>query len=76
MCGGDDATCLKLRRTALREAGLVNSIPPAYFGGNIDNGRIDKGAAMYYPVAVEGALFSVGRPAREPRRSRALQRRL
>ena len=47
---------------APREAGLVNSIPPAYFGGNIDNWRIGKGATMYYPVVVEGALFSVGDP--------------
>jgi acetamidase/formamidase len=40
----------------------VNSIPPGYFGGNIDNWRIGKGATMYYPVAVEGALLSVGDP--------------
>jgi acetamidase/formamidase len=30
--------------------------------GNIDDWRIGKGATMYYPVAVEGALFSVGDP--------------
>jgi len=47
---------------APREMELVNSIPPAYFGGNIDNWRIGKGATMYYPVAVEGGLFSVGDP--------------
>jgi acetamidase/formamidase len=47
---------------APREADYVNSIPPAYFGGNIDNWRIGKGATMYYPVAVEGALFSAGDP--------------
>ena len=34
----------------------------AYFGGNIDDWRIGKGATMYYPVAVDGALFSVGDP--------------
>ena len=39
---------------------LVDSIPPGYFGGNIDNWRIGKGATMYYPVAVPGALFSIG----------------
>src|SRR6516165_11372164 len=32
------------------------------FGGNIDDWRIGKGAVMYYPVAVPGALFSVGDP--------------
>ena len=45
---------------APREADLVDSIPPAYFGGNIDDWRIGKGATMYYPVAVDGALFSAG----------------
>ena len=40
----------------------MNSIPPSYTGGNIDNWRIGKGATMYYSVAVKGALFSVGDP--------------
>lgn len=44
------------------EADFVDSIPPSYTGGNIDNWRIGKGATMYYPVAVTGALFSVGDP--------------
>jgi acetamidase/formamidase len=44
------------------EADLVDSIPPSYTGGNIDNWRIGKGATMYYPVAVSGALFSAGDP--------------
>lgn len=30
------------------------------FGGNIDNRRIGKGATMYYPVQVAGALLSLG----------------
>ncbi len=47
---------------APKEADYVNSIPPSYTGGNIDNWRIGKGATMYYPVAVEGALLSVGDP--------------
>jgi acetamidase/formamidase len=47
---------------APREAGLVDSVPPAYFGGNIDNWRIAKGARIYLRVGVEGALFSVGDP--------------
>jgi acetamidase/formamidase len=44
------------------EAEFVDSIPPGYFGGNIDDWRIGKGAVMFYPVAVEGALFSAGDP--------------
>jgi acetamidase/formamidase len=44
------------------EADLVNSIPPSYTGGNIDNWRIGKGATLYYPVSVPRALFSVGDP--------------
>jgi acetamidase/formamidase len=44
------------------EADIVDSTPPSYFGGNIDDWRIGKGATMYYPVAVAGALFSVGDP--------------
>ena len=41
---------------------LVNTNPPSYTGGNIDNWRIGKGATMYYPVAAADALFSVGDP--------------
>jgi acetamidase/formamidase len=47
---------------APKEADIVDSIPPSYTGGNIDNWRIGKGATLYYPVAVDGALFSVGDP--------------
>jgi acetamidase/formamidase len=47
---------------APKEAEIVDSIPPSYTGGNIDNWRIGKGATMYYPVAVPGALFSAGDP--------------
>ena len=42
--------------------GRVSTIPPGVHGGNIDNWRIGAGATMYYPVAVDGALFSVGDP--------------
>jgi acetamidase/formamidase len=42
--------------------GRVSTIPPGLHGGNIDNWRIGAGAVMYYPVAVDGALFSVGDP--------------
>jgi acetamidase/formamidase len=43
-------------------AGRVSTIPPGPHGGNIDNWRIGAGAVMYYPVAVDGALFSIGDP--------------
>jgi acetamidase/formamidase len=42
--------------------GRVSTIPPGKHGGNIDNWRIGAGAVMYYPVAVDGALFSIGDP--------------
>ena len=45
---------------APRESDLIDSIPPGYFGGNIDNWRAGKGTTLYLPVAVPGALFSVG----------------
>lgn len=44
------------------ETGLVDSVPPSYFGGNLDNWRIAKGATIYLRVAVDGALLSVGDP--------------
>jgi acetamidase/formamidase/AraC-like DNA-binding protein len=47
---------------APREAGLVDSVPPAYFGGNLDNWRLGKGAAVYLPVSVPDALLSIGDP--------------
>lgn len=42
------------------EADFVSTIPPSYTGGNMDDWRIAKGAKVYYPVAVPGALFSCG----------------
>lgn len=47
---------------APKEADVVDSIPPAYFGGNLDNKRAGKGATMYLPVSVPGGLLSVGDP--------------
>ncbi|MDB4991584.1 MAG: acetamidase, partial [Myxococcaceae bacterium] len=47
---------------APKEVDIVDSIPPSYTGGNIDNRRIGKGGSMYYPVVVDGALFSAGDP--------------
>ena len=47
---------------APREPGFVDSVPPAYFGGNLDNWRIGKGARVYLPVSVPGGLLSIGDP--------------
>ncbi|MCC6780277.1 MAG: acetamidase/formamidase family protein [Hyphomicrobiales bacterium] len=47
---------------APREADIVDSIPPGYFGGNVDNWRAGPGSRLYLPVAVSGALLSVGDP--------------
>jgi acetamidase/formamidase len=47
---------------ALDVTGRVSTIPPGRHGGNIDNWRIGAGATMYYPVQVDGALFSIGDP--------------
>ncbi|MGA2025316.1 MAG: acetamidase/formamidase family protein [Steroidobacteraceae bacterium] len=44
------------------EPGRISTVPPGKHGGNIDNWRIGAGATMYYPVLVDGALFSVGDP--------------
>jgi acetamidase/formamidase len=44
------------------EKGRVSTVPPGLHGGNIDNWRIGAGATMFYPVQVDGALFSVGDP--------------
>jgi acetamidase/formamidase len=44
------------------EQGRVSTVPPGRHGGNIDNWRIGAGATMFYSVAVDGALFSVGDP--------------
>lgn len=42
------------------EDGLLTSVVPGYFGGNMDNRELTAGATLYLPVSVEGALFSVG----------------
>jgi acetamidase/formamidase len=42
--------------------GLVSTIPPADFGGNMDNWRLGPGTSAFLPVGVEGALFSAGDP--------------
>lgn len=47
---------------APRETDIVDSVPPGYFGGNVDNWRAGRGASVYLPVTVPGALLSVGDP--------------
>jgi acetamidase/formamidase/AraC-like DNA-binding protein len=42
------------------DSDMVDSIPPGNFGGNIDNWRAGKGSRIYLPVAVDGALLSIG----------------
>ncbi|RZI92355.1 MAG: AraC family transcriptional regulator, partial [Rubrivivax sp.] len=42
---------------APRELGYVDSVPPGYFGGNLDNWRAGKGSTLFLPVSVDGALF-------------------
>lgn len=45
---------------APREDDLVDSIPPGYFGGNIDNWRLGQGSRIFLPVSVAGGLLSIG----------------
>ena len=42
------------------EGELVNCGTPGSHGGNMDNTAITTGATLYFPVAVEGALFGCG----------------
>ncbi|PNY79767.1 acetamidase/formamidase family protein [Deinococcus koreensis] len=45
---------------ALAERGLHSVVPPRRVGGNLDIRDLTRGARLYLPVEVEGALFSVG----------------
>nr|WP_074773535.1 acetamidase/formamidase family protein [Paraburkholderia fungorum] len=47
---------------APQQNGLIDSIPPSAFGGNLDNWRVARGASVFLPVGVAGALLSVGDP--------------
>lgn len=38
----------------------VDSVPPLVTGGNMDNRRVGKGATLYLPVEVAGAMLSMG----------------
>jgi acetamidase/formamidase len=40
--------------------GALSTIPPYRHGGNMDTKHLTKGARLYLPVEVEGALFSMG----------------
>lgn len=44
------------------EPGPVDSVPPSVYGGNVDNRQFGVGTSMYYPVQVDGALFTAGDP--------------
>ncbi|WP_158807121.1 acetamidase/formamidase family protein [Beijerinckia sp. L45] len=42
------------------EEGVVTSIVPGSFGGNIDNKELTTGSVLFLPVATRGGLLSVG----------------
>ncbi len=42
------------------ETGRVSSIPPAFFGGNLDIKHLIKGTTLHLPVSVPGGLFTTG----------------
>jgi len=39
---------------------MLNTIPPRANGGNLDDPNLTVGTTVYFPVFVEGALFSIG----------------
>ncbi len=39
---------------------MRNSVPPGYYGGNIDNRELLAGSRIFLPIFVPGALFSIG----------------
>lgn len=39
---------------------MLSTIPPRANGGNMDDPHIVEGTSVYFPVFVEGALFSIG----------------
>ncbi len=45
---------------APRASGRLSSTPPDEFGGNMDNKELITGTIVYFPVWVDGALFSTG----------------
>lgn len=49
-----------LMGVAPAEAGVHVTSPPRYCGGNIDCKELGKGSTLFLPIAVDGALFSIG----------------
>jgi acetamidase/formamidase len=41
---------------------VVNSVPPAAYGGNLDINELGVGSILYLPIQVAGALFYTGDP--------------
>lgn len=39
---------------------MLSTIPPRANGGNMDNPHLTEGTTVYFPVFVQGALFSIG----------------
>ena len=42
------------------QPGIHSALPPRNVGGNLDTRDIAAGCSVYFPIEVEGALFSVG----------------
>ena len=42
------------------DLGRQSSIPPNFYGGNLDIKHLTKGATLYLPVSVPGGLFTTG----------------
>ncbi|MFD1030191.1 acetamidase/formamidase family protein [Metaplanococcus flavidus] len=51
---------LALMGVAPAEPGTHRTTPPRYCGGNIDCKELVRGSSLFLPVAVEGAMFSLG----------------
>ncbi|SEQ79281.1 acetamidase/formamidase family protein [Piscibacillus halophilus] len=49
-----------LMGVAPAEPGVHITAPPRYCGGNIDCKELVRGSSLFLPIAVDGALFSVG----------------
>ncbi|WP_423410559.1 acetamidase/formamidase family protein [Heyndrickxia sp. MSNUG] len=49
-----------LMGVAPAEAGVHVTSPPRYCGGNIDCKELGRGSTLFLPIAVDGALFSIG----------------
>ncbi|MRX71936.1 acetamidase [Bacillus lacus] len=42
------------------EEGVFSTVPPNYWGGNIDCKELTEGSTLYLPVSADGALFTAG----------------